>query len=218
MSFTLQHGKLMYWSSCGNKKAPRPWFDRAKKDIMVPQRYAWTDLCWDEVSHKPDLLIWLSRGRFQNGGEKHVNIAQEYVQTEAAAMLTSTDKLPREAPSTSYLLCRLLAKAFADNKTHRISLTESRFLSFIWISYPMLFVWNGWKQSPVPKFHQPRPDLAVSGPLARRRRDPYLTNFPFCFVTCHRRFSVVNDHINFSVIRGDKPLPTLQYGERETGR
>lgn len=71
------------------------------------------------------------------------------------------------------------------------------------------------KQSPVPKFHQPWPDLAVSRPLARRRRDPHLTNFPFCFVTCHRRFSVVNDHINFSVIRGDKPLPTLQYGERD---
>lgn len=26
---------------------------------------------------------------------------------------------------------------------------------------------------------------------------------------------MVNDHINFSVIRGDKPLPTLQYGERD---
>lgn len=85
MSITLHYGKLTFCSSCGHEIALWPLFDRAETDITSPAKMHLNfsaDLCWDETSRKPGLLIRLSRGGFQNGGEKHVNTVQEHAQTQ----------------------------------------------------------------------------------------------------------------------------------------
>lgn len=85
MSLTLHYGKLTFCSSCGHEIALWPLFDRAETDITSPAKMHLNfsaDLCWDETSRKPGLLIRLSRGGFQNGGEKHVNTVQEHAQTQ----------------------------------------------------------------------------------------------------------------------------------------